>query len=196
MPRLYLPQQWNQLKLQQHPRSPLRLPQSPFWKLGSCCSGKPTTIFNNVAAKSQIKQHNANKLWISSNEDNTVVFDITHSGLDASQFFQALKAQYPSDVPHACTEGVVVQHQTFLDTPTLGGDSKVLHVYLDKLPLCHSQKLELQVKEVLGQYDQVIHIGLYMDLQFKLFGGKSFVILDTLPVEEVEYLALSHKIDF
>ncbi|KAI9003298.1 hypothetical protein CLU79DRAFT_691509, partial [Phycomyces nitens] len=78
----------------------------------------------------------------------------------------------------ACTEGVVVQHQTFLATPTLGGDSKVLRIYLDKLPLRNSQKLELQVKEVLGQYGRVIHIGLYMDPQFKLFGGKGFVMLD------------------
>ncbi|KAI9006710.1 hypothetical protein CLU79DRAFT_840651 [Phycomyces nitens] len=54
----------------------------------------PHAHFLNLNAQSPIEQNQANKLWISSNEDNSVVFDITNSGLDASQVFQALKSQY------------------------------------------------------------------------------------------------------
>ncbi|KAI9027380.1 hypothetical protein CLU79DRAFT_852315, partial [Phycomyces nitens] len=109
--------------------------------------------------------------------DNAVVFDITDSGLDAAQFFQALKSQYPSvvgalgqdrrdrniaiisfdtieDVPRACSEGVVVGHQTLLATPTFGGDSNIFRVHLDKLPLHRADKLEPQVQEVMGLLDR------------------------------------------
>ncbi|OAD70893.1 CCHC-type zinc finger transcription factor [Phycomyces blakesleeanus NRRL 1555(-)] len=181
--------------------------------------GKPVTIFDDASAKAELAQQKANQMWISSNEDNAVVFDITDSGLDAAQFFQALKSQYPSvvgalgqdrrdrniaivsfdtieDVPRACSEGVVVGHQTLLATPTFGGDSNILRVHLDKLPLRRADKLEPRVQEVMGLFGRVIHIGLYMDPQFQLFGGKGFVMLDTAPKEGIEYIPLTHKIDF
>ncbi|KAI9008761.1 hypothetical protein CLU79DRAFT_776795 [Phycomyces nitens] len=121
-------------------------------------------------------------MWISSNEDNAVVFDITYNGLDAGQFFQTLKSQYPSvvvvlgqdrmdrnitlvpfvnieDVPRACSYGVVVGHRTLLVTPTFGGNINILHVHLDKLPLCRADKLEPHVQKVMGLFGRGFILG-------------------------------------
>ncbi|KAG2219294.1 hypothetical protein INT45_011309 [Circinella minor] len=178
--------------------------------------GTQLTTFEDKEAKAAEKVKKIERQWIRSDEENSVFFDFRTIGNQPQRFMAHLKQQYPSAIGHkvapkqfngaivaftneqdslkACNDGVSFENKTILGTPTIGAENEVYKVNLEQLPLLHQDRLTPLLKNALGLFGKILHIGLYVDPISTMFYGRGYAIIDTSTNDEEPYSPLCHVI--
>ncbi|KAG2225049.1 hypothetical protein INT45_003249 [Circinella minor] len=178
--------------------------------------GTQLTTFEDKEAKAAEKVKKIERQWIRSDEENSVFFDFRTIGNQPQRFMAQLKQQYPSAIGHkvapkqfngaivaftneqdslkACNDGVSFENKTILGTPTIGAENEVYKVNLEQLPLLHQDRLTPLLKNALGLFGKILHIGLYVDPISTMFYGRGYAIIDTSTNDEEPYSPLCHVI--
>ncbi|KAG1135919.1 hypothetical protein G6F37_013004 [Rhizopus arrhizus] len=94
----------------------------------------------------------------------------------------------------ACSVGTQINSHTIHGTPTLSTESSVYRVALDKLPILRPSEFSPSLQEAFKKYGKVLHVGLYLDPNTKLFFSKGYVMLDTTNDQGQVYQTLTHDI--